>query len=61
MNIPIAPEVLDTAIEAESFTGVMTINVGDARTLEGGAAFSNHALGANAISRNAIKDAPSRR
>lgn len=45
MNIPIAPEVLGTALEEEPFTGVLTIDVGDLRTLERCAGFANRALG----------------
>ncbi|HWM16406.1 MAG TPA: serine hydrolase domain-containing protein [Microbacterium sp.] len=45
MNIPITPEALDGAIEAESFTGVLTVDVGDRRTLERCEGFANRALG----------------
>ena len=45
MTIPITPEALDAAIEAESFTGVLTVDVGDERTLERCEGFANRALG----------------
>lgn len=44
MTILLAPEALDAAIEAESFTGVLTIDVGDTRTLERCEGFANRAL-----------------
>src|SRR6187431_672243 len=44
MTIPITAEALDAAIEAESFTGVLTIDVGDTRTLERCEGFANRAL-----------------
>ncbi len=43
-SIPIAPEVLDAAIEEDSFTGVITVDVGDQRTLERCEGFANRAL-----------------
>jgi CubicO group peptidase (beta-lactamase class C family) len=44
MTMPITPEALDAAIEAESFTGVLTVDVGDRRTLERCEGFANRAL-----------------
>lgn len=45
MTIPISTEALDKAIGAESFSGVLTIDVGDTRTLERCEGFANRALG----------------
>lgn len=45
MNIPITSEALDAAIEEESFTGVVTVDVGGERTLERCEGFANRALG----------------
>ncbi|WP_243074152.1 serine hydrolase [Microbacterium sp. SS28] len=45
MNIRITPEALDAAIEAQSFTGVLTIDIGDERELERCEGFANRALG----------------
>jgi len=45
MRIPIASEALDAAVAAESFTGVLTIDVGADRTLERCEGFANRALG----------------
>ena len=45
VTIPLSPEALDAAVEAESFTGVLTIDVGDKRTLERCEGFANRALG----------------
>ncbi|KAF2411931.1 serine hydrolase [Microbacterium sp. B35-04] len=44
MTIPITSEALDAAIEVESFSGVLTIDVGDRRTLERCEGFANRAL-----------------
>lgn len=45
MTVFLTPEALDAAIDAESFTGVLTIDVGDTRTLERCEGFANRALG----------------
>jgi CubicO group peptidase (beta-lactamase class C family) len=45
MTIPITREALDAAIEAGAFTGVLTIDVGETRTLERCEGFANRALG----------------
>jgi CubicO group peptidase (beta-lactamase class C family) len=45
MTIPITSEALDAALSAKSFTGVLTIDVGDARVLERCEGFANRALG----------------
>jgi len=45
MDIPITPEALDAAVEAESFTGVLTIDVGGERVLERCEGFAHRALG----------------
>ena len=45
MTIPITPEALNAAIEAESFTGVLTVDVGDERTLVRCEGLANRALG----------------
>ncbi len=45
MTIPITAEALETAIGAASFTGVLTIDVGDERVLERCEGFANRALG----------------
>ena len=42
--ISLASETLDAAVLAESFTGVLTIDVGDTRTLERCRGFANRAL-----------------
>jgi CubicO group peptidase (beta-lactamase class C family) len=44
MTVLLTPEALDAAIEAEAFTGVLTIDVGDTRTLERCEGFANRAL-----------------
>lgn len=44
MDIPISPESLDDAIAAGPFTGVLTVDVGDRRTLERCEGFANRAL-----------------
>lgn len=44
MDIPLSREALDTAVEAESFTGVITIDVGDERTLERCEGYAHRAL-----------------
>lgn len=43
MTIPITSEALDAAIDAESFTGVVTIDVGDERILERCEGFAHRA------------------
>jgi CubicO group peptidase (beta-lactamase class C family) len=45
MDLPITTDALDAAIEAEAFTGVLTIDVGDRRALERCEGFANRALG----------------
>ena len=45
MSIPLTPEALDAAVDAEKFTGVITIDVGTTRTLERCEGFANRALG----------------
>lgn len=44
MAIPLSAEALDAAVPAQSFTGVITVDVGDARTLERCEGFANRAL-----------------
>ena len=45
MTLPITREALDAAIAAGSFTGVITVDVGDERTFERCEGFANRALG----------------
>jgi CubicO group peptidase (beta-lactamase class C family) len=45
MSVPLTAEALDAAIAAESFTGVLTIDEGDTRTLERCEGFAHRALG----------------
>lgn len=45
MNIPITAEALDAAVREDSFSGVITVDEGDHRTLERCEGFANRALG----------------
>lgn len=57
MDIPLTPEALDAAIAAESFTGVLTIDVGGTRVLERCEGFANRALGVPHTARTRISAA----